>query len=378
MKSMATDELHRRVEVMIGPLFHRGPDDHGTWVDTAGIALGFRRLAIIDLSENGHQPMRSESGRFTMVFNGEVYNHGQFRRELTARGHVFRGHSDTETMLAAFEEWGIEAALGRFVGMFAIALWDRDQRHLTLARDRVGKKPLFVYAEFGLVSFASELKSLHLGPSFDRSIDPDAVAAYLRYLYVPGPQSIFRRVRKLEPGHFLTIEDPNASLPPSRAYWTLDESRERGLAHPFVASDDETVDALEELLRDAVAIRMEADVPLGAFLSGGIDSSTVVALMQSQSAQPVRTFAIAFDDKRHNEAHHAAKVAAHLGTAHTELLVTGPDALDAVTRLPEVYDEPMADASQIPTLLICAMARRHVTVAVSGDDGAVLEPARPQ
>jgi len=368
-RSMTADALHAGVLAMIEPIAHRGPDDHGCFTDPAGVALGFRRLAIVDLSANGHQPMASASGRFTIIFNGEVYNHADIRRELLALGYSFRGHSDTEVMLAAFEEWGIKAALERFVGMFAIALWDRARRELTLARDRVGKKPLFVYAEPGLVSFASELKSLHVGPSFERSIDRDAVADYLRYLYIPGPQTIFRQVRKLEPGHFLTIVDPSASIPPAQAFWTLDDVRRNGVEDPFIGGDEEAVDALDALLRDAVRIRMEADVPLGAFLSGGIDSSTVVALMQAQSTQSVRTFSIGFDDARHDESQHAANVAAHLGTSHTGLLVTGRDALETVTRLPDIYDEPMADASQIPTLLVCTMARKHVTVAVSGDGG---------
>lgn len=366
---MTSDELQARVSAMIAPIAHRGPDDAGTWTDPAGVALGFRRLAIVDLSANGHQPMKSASGRFTMSFNGEVYNHDVLRRELLQRGYSFRGHSDTEVMLAAFEEWGIGPSLARFVGMFAIAVWDRDTRQLTLARDRVGKKPLFVYSERGLVSWGSELKSLHAGPSFDRTIDVDAISDYLRYLYVPGTRSIFRNVRKLAPGHFLTIADPSRELPESKPYWTLDEARTKGLADPIRASDNEAVDALEALLRDTVRTRMEADVPLGAFLSGGIDSSTIVALMQAQSSSPVRTFSIGFDDPRHNEAHHAAEVAAHLGTAHTEMLVTGADALNAVSRLPDIYDEPMADASQIPTLLVCTMARKHVTVALSGDGG---------
>ena len=368
-RAATAETLRAQIEAMIGPITHRGPDDSGTWTDPAGVALGFRRLAIIDLSENGHQPMRSASGRYTIVFNGEVYNHDQLRRDLAGRGYTFRGHSDTEVMLAAFETWGIRGALTRFVGMFAIALWDRDRRELTLARDRVGKKPLFVYSERGLVSFGSELKSLHAGPSFDRSLDADAVASYLRYLYVPAPRSIFSRVRKLGPGHFLTISDPASAVPESEPYWTLDDARQGGLDDPMAGSDEEIIDAFEALLSDAVRLRMEADVPLGAFLSGGIDSSTVVALMQAQATQPVRTFSIGFDDARHDEAHHAAAIAAHLGTQHTQMIVTARDALGVVERLPRIYDEPMADASQIPTLLVCAMARQHVTVAVSGDGG---------
>jgi asparagine synthase (glutamine-hydrolysing) len=368
-RSLSNDALYGQVEAMVSPIVHRGPDDKGICVEGTGIGLGFRRLAIVDLSENGHQPMRSASGRYTVVFNGEIYNHTSIRLELASHGHSFRGHSDTEVMLAAFEEWGIKESLPRFLGMFAFAVWDAHGRALTLARDRVGKKPLFVYSAPGIVAFGSELKSLCACALVDRSIDVDSVAHYLRYLYVPGPRTIFRGIRKVEPGHFITVTSPDDPLPGAEAYWSLEEAYGRGQRCPFGGSDLEAIDSLESLLRDAVQVRMEADVPLGAFLSGGVDSSTVVALMQARSAQRVRTFSIAFDDQRHNEAHHAAAVAAHLGTSHTEMLVTGRDALDAVTRLAGIYDEPMADPSQIPTLLVSSMARQHVTVALSGDGG---------
>ena len=364
------EELAAAVQRMAMPLGHRGPDDSGTWVDpAAGVAFGFRRLAVVDLSEHGHQPMRSASTRYTLVFNGEVYNHHQLRRELEQAGWTFRGGSDTEVILAAFERWGIEAATRRFIGMFAIAAWDAETRRLSLMRDRLGIKPLFVAVQPGLVTFGSELKALVAGPSFDRSLDRDALTEYLRYLYVPAPRTIYRSAFKLLPGHILTIADPSRPLLPSVPYWSVDEVARQGVAEPFAGSDAEGAEELERRLSEAVRIRMEADVPLGALLSGGIDSSVVVALMQQAASRPVRTYSVAFETADFNEAPHAARVARHLGTNHTELLVTGQDALDAVPRLAEIFDEPHADAGQIPELLVCALARRDVTVALSGDGG---------
>lgn len=371
-KAWRQDELLEAAERMTAPIVHRGPDDAGLWADcAAGVAFGFRRLAIIDLSDTGHQPMQSASGRFVMVYNGEIYNHDVLRRELQGglEGGRFRGHSDTEVALAAFERWGIAGSLARFVGMFAMAVWDREQHTLSLARDRLGKKPLFVAAQPGLVSFGSELKALHAGPAFDRTVDRDSLAAYLRFLYVPGPWSIYAAARKLEPGHLLTIRDPSSTLPAPRPFWSIGDVAMHGDSDGFAGSDAEAIDALERLLADAVGKRLCADVPLGAFLSGGIDSSTVVALMQAQSTRPVRTFSVAFDEAEYNEAHHAAAVARHLGTDHTEIRLTGRDALDVVPRLGMIYDEPFADASQIPTYLICREARRYVTVVLSGDGG---------
>jgi asparagine synthase (glutamine-hydrolysing) len=355
---------------MTATLAHRGPDDYGHWVSPdAGVAVGFRRLAIIDLSEHGHQPMHSASGRFTIVFNGEVFNFRRLRAELENTGARFRGHSDTEVILAAFERWGIESATQRFVGMFAIAVWDVQERTLSLIRDRMGIKPLFVYAKDGLVTFGSELKALVAGPAFDRTLDTGAVSDFLRYLYVPAPRTIYAHALKLEPGHILTISDAAAPLPRARPYWSIQDACERGLANPFVGDDREAVDELDRRLSDAVRLRMEADVPLGALLSGGIDSSTVVALLQEMSPRPVRTYSVAFDIQEHNEADHAARVAAHLGTDHTEVMLTGHDALAIVPRLAEIFDEPHADTAQIPALLICGVARRDVTVALSGDGG---------
>jgi asparagine synthase (glutamine-hydrolysing) len=362
--------LHEIAERMSAAIAHRGPDDSGIWVDAAaGIALGFRRLAIVDLSPLGHQPMQSAGGRFTMIFNGEVYNYRALRHELEGFGCRFRGHSDTEIILAAFEQWGIEAALRRFIGMFAIAVWDHRRRELSLIRDRLGIKPLFVYHHAGLLAFGSELKAVVAGDEFDRTLDPSALTAYLRYLYVPAPRSIFQHVVKIRPGHILTISDPAAALPESSAFWSVETAARDGHAEPFVGEDDEAVAELEALLTDAVRLRMQADVPLGALLSGGIDSSTVVALMQASADRPVKTFTIGFDHEDFDEAAHARAVANHLGTDHTELHLTGADALAVIPRLAEMFDEPLADPSQIPTFLVCELARREVTVALTGDGG---------
>ena len=369
-RNASHDALVAAAERMSGAIVHRGPDDAGIWCDAdAGVAFGFRRLAIIDLSELGHQPMRSRTGRFTMMFNGEVFNFRDLRAELEPLGATFRGHSDTEVILAAFEQWGIADATRRFVGMFGIAVWDANQRSLTLIRDRLGIKPMFVYAKDGLVTFGSELKALVAGPAFDRTLDTGALTDFLRYLYVPAPATIYQHVLKLLPGHLLTITDPEAPLPASTPYWSIEDVAERGLADPFLGDDAEAVDEFDRLLSDSVRLRMEADVPLGALLSGGIDSSAVVALLQEHSTRPIKTFSIAFDKREHNEADHAARVAAHLGTDHTEVLLTGREALEVVPRLPEMFDEPHADTSQVPAHLICSVARRDVTVALSGDGG---------
>jgi asparagine synthase (glutamine-hydrolysing) len=362
-------DVRAAVERMLLPIAHRGPDDAGIWTDPAGVALGFRRLAIIDLSPRGHQPMRSASGRFTMVFNGETYNFRELRAELEREGARFAGHSDSEVMLAAFERWGVRPAVERFVGMFAIALWDAERRALTLIRDRLGKKPLYVYARPGYVGFASELKALAAGPQFDAMLDRDALAAYLRYRYIPAPLTVYRHVRKLEAGCLLEIADPTAPLPDPVRYWSLREVALAGVRDRVDMSDDELVSETERLLADAARRRMIADVPLGAFLSGGIDSSTVVALMQAGAERPVRTFSVAFREADYDEAAHAARVARHLGTDHTEVRLTDDDACAIVPRLPDLFDEPLADAGQLPTFLICQTARRELTVAVSGDGG---------
>ncbi|OLE73259.1 MAG: asparagine synthase (glutamine-hydrolyzing), partial [Cyanobacteria bacterium 13_1_40CM_2_61_4] len=366
----SADELQGIVSRMTAAIGHRGPDDDGVWVDApAGVALGFRRLAIVDLSAQGHQPMRSANGRFILVFNGEVYNYRSVRRDLESIGCAFRGNSDTEVILAAFERWGICQSVHRFIGMFAIAVWDVERRELSLIRDRLGIKPMFIYHHAGMVSFGSELKALLAGPEFDRTLDVTALTSFLRYLYVPAPQSIFLHAFKLPPGHILTIADPAAPMPASSKFWSAEVAARQGLASEFAGDDEEAVRELDTLLTDAVRLRMQADVPLGALLSGGVDSSTVVALMQASADRPVKTFTIGFDQKDFDEAAHARAIANHLGTDHTELHLTGADALAVIPRLAEMFDEPLADPSQIPTFLVCQLARREVTVALTGDGG---------
>jgi len=362
-------ELEALAALMADAVQHRGPDDKGVWVDAeVGVALGHRRLSILDLSPAGHQPMFSPSGRFVIIYNGEIYNCAQLRQELLGEQPElrFRGHSDTEVMLAAFEHWGIEPALQRMNGMFAFALWDRNERRLVLARDRFGEKPLYYGLVGGTFLFASELKSLRAHPAFRAEIDRDAVASYLRFNCIPAPYSIYRDIRKLLPGTVLRYRNGKVT---TQAFWSLRASVERALLEPFTGSEEQAEEELDGLLRDAVRLRMQADVPLGAFLSGGIDSSLIVALMQMQSERPVRTFSIGFHDEGYNEAKDARAVAQHLGTEHTELYVTSGEAIDMVNRLPDVYDEPFADSSQIPTLLVSQLARRHVTVSLSGDGG---------
>ena len=369
---------------MTDAIVHRGPDDGGAWVDAGmGVALGHRRLSILDLSPLGHQPMASASGRYVIAFNGEIYNHRALRKELECspspqtspsggkRAVSWRGHSDTEVMLAAFERWGVEEALTRFNGMFAFALWDRHERVLHLARDRFGEKPLYYGWMADTFLFGSELKALKVHPAWRGEIDHGAVALYVRHNYIPAPYSIYRGIRKLLPAHVLSISFANGKreTPQSHAYWSAKAVAEAGIRHPFAGTEAEAVESLDGLLRDAVALRMEADVPLGAFISGGIDSSTVVALMQAQSIRPVKTFTIGFHEKGYNEAEHAQAVAKHLGTEHTELYVTAAETMAVIPQLPEIYDEPFSDSSQIPTFLVSKMTRQHVTVALSGDGG---------
>lgn len=348
-------------------LAHRGPDDSGVFYDSnAGLGLSFRRLSIIDLSTEGHQPMASTSGRYIIIFNGEVYNYEEIRAEIGP--HPWRGHSDTEVMLAAIERWGLDGAAQRFVGMFAFALWDSLDQRLYLVRDRIGIKPLYYGVIDGSFAFASELKALKIFPGFQAVIDRDALAAYMRCTYVPAPYSIYRGIHQLPAGHILTLNSAEAS-PVVRAYWVAADVARHGVESRAQGSDEEIINQLHDKLADAVRLRMIADVPLGAFLSGGIDSSTVVALMQSQSSRPVKTFTIGFHEDVYNEAAHARKIADHLGTDHTELFVTAQDALDIVPLLASMYDEPFADSSQIPTHLVAKLARQHVTVALSGDGG---------
>jgi asparagine synthase (glutamine-hydrolysing) len=351
---------------------HRGPDDYGVWCDgAAGVVLAQRRLSILDLSPAGHQPMISGSGRFVTVFNGEIYNFQDLRRRVAdavGSAPAWRGHSDTEVLLAGFELWGIEATLKLSVGMFALAVWDRRERDLYLARDRMGEKPLYYGWQRGVFMFGSELKALAAHPAFEREVNRDAVALLLGHNYIPSPYSIWSGIAKLPPATCLRLR-MGESEPELRPYWSLAEVALAGQAHPFRGEDEEAVTELERLLGEAVALQMVADVPLGAFLSGGIDSSTIVALMQSRSGRPVRTFTMGFQEPAWNEAGHAKSVAKHLGTEHTELYVSPEDILAVVPELPGHYDEPFADASQIPTLLVARLARKHVTVSLSGDAG---------
>jgi asparagine synthase (glutamine-hydrolysing) len=348
-------------------LRHRGPDDAGVWVDAdSGVALAHRRLAILDLTPAGHQPMVSAGGRFVIVFNGEIYNHADLRAQL--HDVNWRGHSDTETLLAGFERWGIRATIQGAVGMFAFAVWDRQTKALTLGRDRLGEKPLYYGWQGETLLFASELKALRAHPVFAADIDRGALALLMRYSAVPAPFSIYQGIRKLVPGSLLTIRPGMVQAEPER-YWDACRVIADCLASPYDGTPDEAVKDLERVLRQAVAQQMLADVPLGAFLSGGVDSSTVVALMQAGSMRPVRTFSIGFHEVGYNEAEHAAAVAKHLGTDHTELYVSARQALDVIPRLPELYCEPFADSSQVPTFLVSELARRHVTVSLSGDGG---------
>lgn len=355
---------------MANTLRHRGPDDVGAWADEVqGIALGHRRLSILDLSPLGHQPMQSACGRYVTSFNGEIYNFKGLREELESLGHRFRGHSDTEVMLSCISQWGIESAVTRFNGMFAIAVWDREKRLLHLVRDRMGEKPLYYGWAGKTFLFASELKAIRAHPQFHGVIDRGAVALFMRHQYIPAPYSIYTGIFKVVPGTIVTIApDASASLQ-VRPYWSVAVAAEQARAEPFRGTAIEAITCMDELLRDAVKLRMEADVPLGAFLSGGVDSSTIVALMQAQSATPIQTFSIGFHEAAYNEAHHAKAVAGHLGTAHTELYVSPAEAMEVIPRLPSLYDEPFSDSSQIPTYLVSELTRRQITVVLSGDGG---------
>ncbi len=372
------EQLQEVVGRMADTLRHRGPDDRGVWVNAAqGIALGHRRLSILDLSPAGHQPMLSPSGRYCITYNGEIYNYRALRMELESTGHKFKGHSDTEVLVAAVEEWGVGQALARIGGMFAFGLWDSRDRVLYLARDRLGKKPLYFGRIAGGLVFGSELKALRKHPSFNNDLDRDALTLFLRHSYIPAPHSIYQGIYKLPPGSSLRI-DARAATECRRLedfsqhltyFWSAREAATVGKANLLTNDPASAVAALDGVLRDAVLSRMVADVPLGAFLSGGIDSSTVVALMQAQSTAPVKTFTVGFDEEQHDEAAYARAVAHHLGTDHTELYVSPEDALAVIPKLPQLYDEPFSDPSAIPTYMVSHMARQHVTVSLSGDGG---------
>lgn len=360
------------LQAMGDSIVHRGPDDQGIYT-SADNSLGFihRRLAILDLSEAGHQPMASNDTRYVIAYNGEIYNHLELRRELEQQfDSQWRGHSDTETLLEGIRCWGIEPTVSRCVGMFAFALWDNTERTLTLGRDRVGEKPLYYGFCNGIFLFGSELKALKAHPAFDSRINIAAVALMLRHKYIPAPHTIYQQLFKLLPGSLLTLQadklQQGADIQP---YWSFTTAAAKASSNPFKGTGQEALDAAENQLKQAVSEQMLADVPLGAFLSGGTDSSLIAALMQAQSTKPIRTYTVGFNVPEYNEAEHAKAVAAHLGTDHTEIYVGEQDALNVVPKLATMYDEPFADSSQIPTYLIAAEARKHVTVALSGDAG---------
>lgn len=358
-------------ETMAFQIQHRGPDDSGVWLDeSAGLALAHRRLSIIDLSPAGHQPMTSPCGRYTLIYNGEIYNHQDLRAELdkAGGGFVWRGHSDTETLLAGICFWGVEKTLKRLNGMFAFALWDKSEKQLFLARDRMGEKPLYYGCNGETFLFGSELKALTAHPDWQGQIDRDALTLYLRHNYVPSPWSIYKDIYKLPPAHFVVIREDGRDVSEPKCYWNLAKIAAEG-SRQVQGDAEELTGQLDDLLRDAVKRRMMSDVPLGAFLSGGYDSSLVASLMQAQSAQSVKTFSIGFHEAAYNEAQHAKAVAEHLGTDHTELYVTPEQAMAVIPRLPYIYDEPFSDSSQIPTFLVSEMTRRQVTVSLSGDGG---------
>jgi len=360
-------EAEQLARSMASRIVHRGPDDSGVWVDgKSGIALAHQRLSVLDLSPAGHQPMKSPSGRFVIVYNGEIYNHLELREQLG--GVAWRGHSDTETLLAAIDAWGVSATLEKCVGMFAFALWDRKSNTLILARDRLGEKPLYYGWQGKVFFFGSELKALRAHPAFQCEIDRGALALFLKYNYIPAPCSVYKGVYKLLPGAFVEVRSREIELDPT-IYWSAKKWAEKGQRNLFSGDDVEAGEELERLLRQAVSSQMVADVPLGAFLSGGVDSSTIVALMQAQSSRAVKTFTIGSYNSGYNEAEQAKKVARHLGTEHTELYVSPEDAMAVIPRLPKLYDEPFGDSSQIPTFLVAELASSHVTVALSGDGG---------
>lgn len=375
--NVGQESMSSMMEGMLKSIRHRGPDDGGIWIDEQhGVALGHRRLSILDLSPTGHQPMESACGRFILVFNGEIYNHLDIRRLLEKSNLLpirgWRGHSDTETLLACFSVWGVEKTLKLTVGMFALALWDKFEQSLTLARDRVGEKPLYYGWQNGVFLFASELKSLRVHPAFSGEIDWHASSTFLRLNYIPAPSSIYHGILKLLPGTFLKLTQANVKQRKCSEvipYWSQVDVARQGMENPYTGTFADAVDELEILVRQAVQLQSVADVPVGAFLSGGIDSSTVVAMMKSATTSKVTTFSIGMPDVKFDESKHAAAVARHLGTNHVEFTIRPQDVLDLIPGLSDVWDEPFADSSQIPTYLVSKLAKQQVTVALSGDGG---------
>jgi asparagine synthase (glutamine-hydrolysing) len=372
--SLSRDRWVNTLNNMAQTLSHRGPDDDGIWFDAeSGIGLGHRRLSIIDLSVEGHQPMTSESGRYVIVFNGEIYNFKNLRKSLQHEQVQWRGNSDTEVMLAAFDRWGIKKAVEQFIGMFAFAVWDNQEKLLFLCRDRLGIKPLYFSRIPNGLLFGSELKPIIKHPDFKTKINIDALALFFRHSNIPAPYSIFQDTWKLLPGTILCVSPAEFQKgswnPEPKAYWSASDVAEDGQKNMLSINFQDAVEQLDFLLRDAIGLRMISDVPLGAFLSGGVDSSTIVALMQAQSSRKIKTFSIGFHETGYNEAGYAKKIAEHLGTDHTELYVSPEDALQVIPELPNLYDEPFSDSSQIPTYLLSKLTREHVTVCLSGDGG---------
>ncbi len=376
-RGVSRDDSSVQLRTMLKPIYHRGPDDGGVWVDELySVALGHRRLSILDLSPAGYQPMESACGRFVIVYNGEIYNHNELRRDLEKSNQLpiggWRGHSDTESLLACFVAWGLEKTLQATVGMFSFALWDKQVKSLTLARDRIGEKPLYYGWQNDAFLFGSELKSLRVHPAFRGEMDWHAASTFLRLNYIPAPSSIYQGILKLIPGTYLQLSQNNIqqkTLPSPAPYWSLEEVAKCGLENPFTGSFADAVDELELLVRQAVKMQSVADVPVGAFLSGGIDSSTVVSMMQSATTSKVTTFSIGMTDAQMDESKHAAAVAKHLGTNHVEHIIQPFEALDIIPQLSEIWDEPFADSSQIPTYMVSKLAKQQVTVALSGDGG---------
>ena len=370
---LSVDETKEVAINMNNQLTHRGPDDEGYWLDAeAGIALAHRRLSIIDLTSSGHQPMISSSGRYVIVFNGEIYNHIEIRNKITKLIGIvdWNGHSDTETLIASIDIWGLENTLQQLVGMFAFALWDRNERALYLVRDRMGEKPLYYGWQGNTFLFGSELKALKSHPKFCAEIDRQAITLLLRHNYIPAPYTIYQGIFKLFPGNFLSIKSNNKSINlKPKPYWSFTDIVTSENTNTWSGTDEEAVIQLDTLLRNSIGKQMIADVPLGAFLSGGIDSTCIVALMQTQSSQPIKTFTIGFNENEYNEATNAKKVANYLGTDHTELYVTPKETRDVIPRLSTLYDEPFSDSSQIPIFLLSQLTRKYVKVSLTGDAG---------
>lgn len=377
---MTDDRLENVCRAMTNTLTHRGPDALGVWIDVRNrFALGHRRLSIIDLSEHGHQPMESPDRKFVVALNGEIYNYQQIARTLKKIGYKLKGSSDTEVVVCAIQEWGIERSLKTFTGMFSIAVWDKRGK-LFLARDRLGEKPLY-YGKFGnAFGFASELKALAVHPDWEGGLNTDSIALQLKYGYVPEPHSIYRGIFKLPPGTFLEAKiDGDFCIGDPKPYWSFSDLVAAGSdRRQRVGNSEEVSQNLHQLLRETISDKMISDVPLGAFLSGGMDSSLIVALMQEQSTQPVKTFCIGFSEEEYNEAHYARRVADEIGSDHTELFISSQDCLKVIPNLPDIYDEPFADPSQIPTFLVSKLAREHVTVSLSGDGGDELFGGYPR